>query len=113
MTLQTATTAKTASDAAVIFIDETNSLVVTDINTEITTQSTRTDTEERIYRATLYIDCEVVDDGPVELIQSDETKVNLFDVEETLKTAGYRINCKLIKTRDGIKDKIKLDVAWS
>lgn len=113
MTLQASSSAKTASDAAAIFTSLTSSLVVTLINTEITAQSTKTDTEERIYRATLYIDCETVGDGPIELIQSDASKVNLYDVEETLRTAGYRISCKAITTRTGIKDKIKITVAWS
>jgi len=113
MTLQAASAAKTASDGAAIFTSLTSSLVVTLINTEITAQSTGTDTEERVYRATLYIDCEITDNGPVELIQSNATKVNLFDVEETLKLAGYRVSCKAITTRSGIKDKIKLTVAWS
>lgn len=112
MTLQTPATAKTASDAAIIFTDETGSLVVTAINAAVTTQSTRTDTEERLYRACIDIDCTAVEGQPIKLIQSDETEVNLFDVEETLKAAGYRVHYRIIVTREGKNDKIKLALAW-
>jgi len=113
MTLQTASTAKTASDGVSIFTDMTNSLIVGDINTLITDQSTTEDTEETIYRASIDIDCVASDGQPIKLIQSDLSEVNLYDVEQTLRDKGYRTHVRIVVTREGKNDKVKLQVAWN
>lgn len=114
MPLQQASTAITASNASNIETkDILSSLVMGVINTEITTQSARTDTDERIYKTELTLDADINDrTSPVQIIQSDATKVLLSDIEKALVDAGYRISCRSIKTRDGINDKVKLQVAW-
>jgi len=112
MTLQAASAAKTASDGASIFTDMTNSLIVGDINTLITEQSTTEDTENRIYKVSIDIDCVASEGQPIKLIQSNLSEVNLYDVEQTLRDKGYRTHCRIVVTREGKNNKVKLQVAW-
>lgn len=115
MALQQASTAITASDAANIETrDILTSLVMGVIDAAISTQSIKTDTDERIYKVTLTFPAAINSTtGVVELIQSDSTKVLLSDIEGALTDAQYRTSYKAIKaSRVGIDDKIKLQIAW-
>jgi len=115
MTLQAATTATTASDAANIQTrDILTSLVMDVIDIEITAQSTREDLDERTYKAEFVFSAAINETtGVVEVIQSDDSKVLLIDIEGALIDAGYRFSCKPIKSfRIGVDDKVKLQVAW-
>ena len=115
MALQTATAAKTASDAAVIQTRSIlTSLTMIDINAAITAASIRTDLDERTYKIELTLRADV--NGrtkPVEIIQADETKVLLADIKAALLDAGYRVSSKAIKdSRPENDDKVKLQIAW-
>ena len=115
MALQAATTAKTASDAAAIQSRSIlTSLVMGVIDTAITAESERTDVDERTHKITMTLAADV--NGrtkPVEIIQSDDSKVLLMDVEAALVDAGYRVSSKSIKaSRVGVNDKVKIQIAW-
>ena len=110
MALQLASAAKTTSIANVsaegsIF----DSLVMGVVNTEINTQATL-----GAYKASFTLAADV--NGrtkPVELIQSDETKVNLEDLIDALALRGYRVSFKALKAaRKSGTDRVKLTVAW-
>lgn len=116
MALQSAASAKNASDTADIQTKSIlTSLVMGVIDAVITTQSTRTDLDTRIYKATMTLRAAIdLNTGVVEVIQSDETKVLLVDLESALTDAGYNISCKSIKaSRAGIDDKIKIQISWN
>lgn len=115
MALQQAITAITTSDAANIETrDILNSLVMGVIDAAISTQSSKTDTDERIYKVTLTFPATITSTtGVVEVIQSDLTKVFLSDIEGALTDALYRTSVRAIKSsRVGIDDKVKLQIAW-
>jgi len=115
MTLQTAVAAKTASDAAAIQTRAVlSSLTMTIIDNKITTESTRTDLDERTYKTTLDFDADVNGKvSPVEIIQSDDSKILIEDLIKELIDKGYSVSYKAIKTRDGKNDKVKLQIAWN
>jgi len=115
MALQSATTSKTSSDGALIQTKSVlTSLVMGVINAEIIAQSIRTDLDERTYKATFTLAADV--NGrtkPVEIIQTDDTRVNLNDLLEALVDNGYRVSFKAVKAaRLGGTDRVKLTVAW-
>ena len=115
MALQQASTAKTASDAAAIQVRSIlTSLVMGVINAAITTESERIDVDERMYKITLTLEADV--NGrtkPVEIIQSDSSRVLLSDIEAALMDAGYRVSSKPIKSsRVEVNDKVKIQIAW-
>lgn len=113
MSLQSAATAKTASDANVSFNDVTNSSIMTDINNKITTERNRTDSKNPIYQTIIDLEANLdTTNGVPDILKSGQSNVSLMDIEGTLKLAGYRTACKSIKTRDGINDKVKLQVTW-
>lgn len=110
MALQLASAAKTTSIANVpaegsIF----DSLVMAVVDTEISVQAGL-----GAYKATFTLPADV--NGrtkPVELIQSDETKVNLADLVDALILRGYRVSFKALKAaRTSGTDRVKLTVAW-
>lgn len=114
MTLQSASDAVTASDAANI---ETRavltSLTMAIIGAGISYESTRTDHDWRTYRVSFNFEADV--NGrtePVEIIQSDDSRILLTDLEKALVASGYRTSSRSIKTRSGKPDKVKLTVAW-
>lgn len=113
MALQTATTAKNASDTAAIQERiALDSLTMTIINTEITRESTKTDLDEKTFKATLSFDALILDE--TKIIQSDNSKIFLTDIEKALISKGYRVSCRAIKShRVNVNDKVKLQVAWS
>ncbi len=115
MALQQASAAKTASDTAAIQTRTIlTSLVMGVINAAITTESTRTDLDERTYKATLTLDADVNGGTkPVDIIQSDDSKVLLPDIESALIDAGYRVSCKAISSsREEVDDKVRIQIAW-
>lgn len=110
MSIRTAATAKTTSIANVpaegsIF----TSLVMAVVDTEINAQAIL-----GAYKATFTLAADV--NGrtkPVELIQSDESKVNLDDLINALVLRGYRVSFKALKAAiTGNADRVKLTVAW-
>lgn len=113
MALQSATDAKTASDAAVIQTNATIiSLTMTVINTQITAESTRIDKNERTYKASFTFDAKI-NDGSVEIIQADESSILLSDLIGALTLAGYRTSDRVVPaSRLGLNDTLKLTVAW-
>jgi len=115
MALQQSSAAKTASDAAAIQTRSIlTSLVMGVINTAITTESTRTDLDERTHKITLTLAADVNGGTqPVQIIQSDDSKVLLSDIQAALIDAGYRVSAKAIKASVvGRDDRVKLQVAW-
>jgi len=114
MSLQSATTATTASDAALIQArDVLSSLTMTTIDSAITSASQRIDLDERTYKITLDFDADI--NGrtkPIEIIQPDSSRVLLSDLISQLIDSGYRASYKAFKTRVGKNDKIKLQIAW-
>jgi len=114
MALQSATTATTASNAAGIDAREVlGSLTITDIDSKITAASTKTNTDERIYKITVALDADINGrTDPIEIIQSDSSRIFIRDLEGALIDAGYRVSYKALKTRDGKNDKVKLQIAW-
>ncbi len=116
MALQTAPTASIASDAAVIKTRSIlSSLAMGVIDAAITEESERVDLDERTYRTVITFNANI--NGrtkPVEIIQSDESKVFLNDIINALVDAGYRTAFALKPTsRDGGQDRVTLTVAWS
>lgn len=113
MAFTTAATAKTASDAASLTANPAvGSLTETLINTGIGTQSTRTDTKTRNYTATFTLDADINGrTSPVEIVQSDASRIILNDLVSALDDAGYRVSFKDTKI-EGSLDKVKLTVAW-
>lgn len=116
MTLQSAADAKIASDAAGIQTrDIISSLVMTDvINAAITSESTRTDTDVRIYCATIDLNADINGKiSPIEIIQSDDTKVLLTDILGALTDEGYETAyTEKPTTRSGGQDRIILTILW-
>ena len=114
MSLQTAATATTASGAALIQTRSVlNSLTMTTIDSAITAASQRTDLDERTYKITLEFKADI--NGrtkPVEIIQSDATRILIKDLVMALIDESYRVSYKEFKTRSGKDDKIKLQIAW-
>lgn len=114
MAFTTAATAKTASDAAE---QGTNgaigSLTETLVNAEIVTASTKTGLLERLYSACICLDADLNGGtSPVDIVQSDDSLILLTDLTAALISAGYRVSVNEIKTREGINDKVKLQIAW-
>lgn len=110
MALQTASTANatsvtnTPAESAIF-----SSLVMAVVDTEINAQALIGN-----YKASFTLAADV--NGrtkPVELIQSDQTKVNLDDLINALVLRGYRVSFKALKAArvDGT-DRVKLTVAW-
>lgn len=113
MALQSAVSAKTASDSANI---KTRAVLTSPtmiaIDAKITVESTRIDKDEPTYK----LDIEFPGDvngrtKPVEIIE-DGGRILLIDIENALIAEGYRVSAKGVKTRDGKADKIKIQVAW-
>ena len=113
MAFTTAAAAKTASNAAVLTANPAvGSLTETLINAEIAAQSTRTDTDTKNYTATFTLAADI--NGrttPVDIVQSDATRITLDDLVNALGDAGYRVAFRSIKI-DGPLDKVRLTVAW-
>lgn len=114
MSLQSAATATTASDVAVIQARVVlNSLTMIVIDSAITVASQRTDLDERTYKITLDLNADI--NGrikPIEIIQSDDSRILIADLVMALIDEGYRVFYKGFKTRNGKNDKIKLQIAW-
>lgn len=114
MALQSALMAKTASNSAEIQPREViNSSTMEAINAKITFESTREDKDERTYKISIEFEGDV--NGrtkPPQIIQADDSRILVSDVESALVDAGYRVACSDVKTRDGKPDKIKIQAAW-
>ncbi len=114
MAFTTRTTLKTQSDAAAIQVPVPGSLTEALINTKVNLESNRTDTSERIYRASFILDADVNGrTSPVDIIQSDDSKILLSDLVYELNNQGLSVAYKARKTRDGINDKVILKVGWN
>lgn len=113
MAFTTATAAKTASDGVSLSANPViGSLTETLINTEIAVRDTKV-TDSRIYTATFTLDADVNGKtSPVDIIQSDDSRIVLDDLIRALNDAGYRTSYKSIKTRSGKPDKVNLTIAW-
>lgn len=113
MAFTLAATAKTASLAVSLSANPAvGSLTETLINTEIAARSTAV-TDSRIYTATFTLDADVNGrTSPVDIIQSDASKIILNDLIRALNDAGYRTSFHAIKTRTGKNDKVRLTMAW-
>lgn len=116
MTLQSALIAKTASDAAAIQPRAIiSSLVMTDIiDTKITEESQRVDKDERTYSAKIELSADMNGGtSAIQIIQSDDSKVLLPDIENALLEAGYKVAIEGKRaSRVGGQDRIILTVAW-
>ena len=115
MALQTASVAKTASDAANIQTKAIlTSLVMVVIDDKITAESERTTLDERTHKAVFTFDADINGrTSPVEIIQSDQSKVFLTDIIDALVDAGYRTAFVLKRaSRQGGQDRVTLTVAW-
>lgn len=111
--LQDATAARTASDAAAIKANPAiNSETINIIDNAITAQLVRTDTDIRIYNATVKYNADLHEGkSPAEIIQSDSTRVFLDDVMTILNDSGYRVS--VTKTPNLSKgDSIKIKASW-
>lgn len=114
MALQPASDATAASDSTTVIRPVLSGLTINAINTAITAQTARTDTDDRVIRLTLAATMNNL--GQAQIIQSDDTKVFLTDIVDALTAspAGYRVSYKYIrKSREGASDRVKLQVAWS
>lgn len=115
MALQLASVAKTASDAAAIQTKPVlTSLIMDVIDTAITAESTRVDLDVRTYKAVLTLKADINGGTkPIDIIQSDDSRVLLEDIEKALIDAKYRVSSNAIKaSREEADDKVKLQVAW-
>lgn len=113
--LTLASDAKIASNAA--SIQPRNILtkvIMAEIKVLITTESERTDKEERTYKTTIDLDADI--NGrvePIEIIQSDASKVLLTDILAALHDSGYQTVYKEKKaSREGGQDRICLQIDW-
>lgn len=114
MALQPAADTTAESNSTAITRPVLDSLIIDVIALAIVAQSDKTDADERVIRLTLVATMNAA--GQAQVIQEDETKVFLTDIVDALtsSTAGYRVAYKYIRgAREGKKDKIKLQVAWS
>lgn len=115
MALQLAATAKAASNAANIAVKAAlSSLVMTVIDTAITAESTKITDDSRSYSIVLDFDGDV--NGrtkPVEIIQSDNSRITAEDVESALILRGYTVAYRGIGTRDGKNDKVRMSISWA
>lgn len=113
MAFTTAATAKTNSDGVSLSANPVvGSLTETLINTEIAVRDSEV-TDSRIYTATFTLDADVNGrTSPVDIIQSDASKIVLNDLIRALNDAGYRTSFTAIKTRTGKDDKVRLTIAW-
>ncbi len=115
MALQLATTAKAASDAANIAIkDALSSLVMTVIDNAITAESTKITDDSRSYSIVLYFEGDVNGKTkPVEIIQSDNSRIIAEDVQSALMLRGYTAVYRGIQTRVGKRDQVKMSISWA
>lgn len=115
MPLQSAATAKTTGETTVIQARPALiSLTITDINNLITVATTREDVIEKPHKITTVLEATKDAAGTEQIIQSDESTVPLLDVVGALTDAEYRVAYKYIPaSREGLNDKVKLQVAWS
>ena len=114
MTLLSASITKTASDNAEIQSRAVlTSSTMTAIVAKINSASSQVDTDERTYKINIEFEGDV--NGrtkPIEIIQADDSRILLKDIESALVDAGYRVSCRGVKTREGKSDKIKIQIAW-
>lgn len=114
MAFRTAAAAKTASDTAVQGVNTAiGSLTETLINTAIDAASTKTGLLERLYSVIIDLDADLNGRiSPVDIIQSDGSRILLDDLTIALISAGYRLSFNETKTRDGKDDRVNLQIAW-
>ena len=115
MALQSAATAKTASDGASIQTKAIlTSLVMGVIDAKILAESTRTDLDKPTHKATFDFNADINGrTSPVEIIQSNESKGFLTHIIDALTDAGYRTAFVLKPaSRQGGQDRVTLTVAW-
>jgi len=112
MAFTTAATAKTSSDGVTLSINPAiGTLTETLINAEITVQSTKV-TDSRIYTAKFTLDADINGrTSPIDIIQSDASRIVLDDLIRALNDAGYRTSYNPTKI-DGSDDKVRLTIAW-
>ncbi len=114
MAFVTATAAKIASD--LVGLDgypAEGALTETLINNAVTAASTKTGIKRPIYKLSIDLDADLNGRiSPIDIIQSDTSKILLSDLVAQLEIVGYRVVYKPVKTRDGKNDKIKLQIAW-
>jgi len=112
MAFTTAASAKTASDNVSLSDNPAvGTLTETFINAEIVTQQELA-TDTPIYRATITLDADINGrTSPIDIIQSDSSKIVLNDLIRALNDAGYRTSYDAIKIDIG-NDKVRLTMAW-
>lgn len=114
MTLLAASVRKTASEAASGFVDATNTVAMTTINTAAATEIARNGNKVARNKVTLDLDADLDTANSIpDILISGESNVSMMDIERTLIAASYRIHYRKIRTREGKPDKIKLQVAWN
>ncbi len=114
MAFTTPATAKSASDGVSLTTNPViTSLTETLINTEIARRSIEI-SKQRIYTASFVLDADLNGRvSPIDIIQSDDSKILLTDLCNALRDVGYRIAFKPVKmNRAGKKDKVNLTIAW-
>jgi len=82
-----------------------NSLLLGDINTEVAIQS-----GNGSFKAS-FVFIARIEKNIVQLEQSDRSHLNLNDIEDALKTRGYRVSCN-VKNRPYGGIKVQLCIAW-
>jgi len=106
MTLQTATTAKTATDAVTIPDGAIiSTLIATDINANIIAAITRKE-----YALLYEVDGEM-DSGILKAVQSDDTLVDLAELIEAIGLKGHRCVCRTRTLTSGII-RININIGW-
>ncbi len=114
MALQSAIEAKaisdwvSASDPAII-----NSDAMTAINKMITDRSRIVNFESKIFSATTTIEATIDSQGEIMLAHEGGYNLQLSLLCHELTMAGYRFDYRFIKTREGVGDVIKIQVAWN
>jgi len=114
-TLTSSTNAKIASNAANIQTRYILSKVImAELKVLIDNESERTDIEDRTYKITIDLNADI--NGrvePIEIIQSDDTKVLLTAILAALLDAGYNTTYRAKKaSRVGGQDRVCLQISW-
>ncbi len=115
MAFVSAATAKTQSDAVVLdTFPVAGSLTETLINTAINAESQKTGIERPIYRLEIYLDADLNGRiSPIDIIQSDDSRILLSDLIVQLERDGYTVASKDFKDdRVGVNDKVLLQLRW-
>jgi len=114
MAIQSATDARTVSNATALDPMIVKSSASMDlINAKITAEAEKTGKMEPTYKAVITLNADVNGRvSPVDIIEADNNRILLTDVEMALKDEGYRVFCYPRKMYNGGLDKVNITVAW-